>query len=141
MAILRSALLTAILALLATAAPAKRVKGAVTDDEFMSVHRTAILTDTHNDIPCASPIILLVSVSRCNTLVTMMKSANFRDCYDRAIFHDLALNWVLFAERETWTGSVLVAEIGSQRLLQVPTVQNDEMIQHSRRIDPIKRSA
>ena len=59
----------------------------------------------------------------------MMKSANFRDCYDRAIFHDLALNWALFAERQTWTGSVVVAEIGSQRLLQVPTAQNDEMIQ------------
>jgi len=28
-----------------------------------------------------------------------------------------------------WTGSGVVAEIGSQRLLQVPTVQNDEMIQ------------
>ena len=46
---------------------------------------------------CASPIILPVSVSRCNTLVTMRKSANFRGCYDRAIFHDLALNWALFA--------------------------------------------
>lgn len=34
--------------------------------------------------------------------MTMMKSANFCDCYDRAIFHDLALNWALFAERQMW---------------------------------------
>ena len=51
---------------------------------------------------CASPIIHPVSASRRNTLITMMKSANFCDRYDRAIFHDLALNWALFAERQMW---------------------------------------
>ena len=56
----------------------------------------------HFDKSCASPIIHPVSASRRNTLITMMKSANFCDCYDRAIFHDLALNWVLFAERQMW---------------------------------------
>jgi hypothetical protein len=32
----------------------------------------------------------------------MMKAANFCDCYERATFHDLALNWALFAERQMW---------------------------------------
>jgi hypothetical protein len=41
---------------------------------------------------CASPIIHPVSASRSNTLITMVKSANFSDGYDRAIFHDFALN-------------------------------------------------
>jgi hypothetical protein len=50
MAILRGVLLTVILALLA-AAPVQRIKRTVTDAEVMSVHRAAILIDTHNDIP------------------------------------------------------------------------------------------
>jgi hypothetical protein len=37
----------------------------------------------------------------------MMKSANFCDCYDRAIFHDLALNRALFAERQMWAGETI----------------------------------
>lgn len=35
-----------------------------------------------------------------NAFITMMKSANFLDCYDRAIFHNLTLNGALFAERQ-----------------------------------------
>jgi hypothetical protein len=50
-------------------------------------------------------------ISRGNTFITMMKSANFCDCYDRAIFHDLALNWALFTERQMGARSVVVVEI------------------------------
>jgi hypothetical protein len=32
----------------------------------------------------------------------MVKSANFSDRYDRALFQDLALNRALFAERQVW---------------------------------------
>jgi hypothetical protein len=59
----------------------------------------------------------------------MIKSANFLDCYDRAIFHNLTLDGALFAERQMGARSVVVAEILSQRPLQVPTVQNEKMIQ------------
>jgi hypothetical protein len=34
-----------------------------------------------------------------NTFVAMMEAAEFRDCYDRAIFHNLTLDGALFAER------------------------------------------
>ena len=71
----------------------------------------------------------------------MTKSANFCDCYDRAIFHDLALNWALFADRQMGARSVVFVEICDQRFLQMPTVQDDEMIQTLCRIDPIYRSA
>jgi hypothetical protein len=32
----------------------------------------------------------------------MMEAAEFRDCYDRSIFHDLTLDGTLFAERQMW---------------------------------------
>lgn len=64
-----------------------------------------------------------------NAFITMIKSANFLDCYDRAIFHNLTLDGALFAERQMGARSVVVAEILSQRPLQVPTVQNEKMIQ------------
>jgi len=35
-----------------------------------------------------------------HAFITMMKSANFFDCYDRAIFHNLTLDGALFAERQ-----------------------------------------
>jgi hypothetical protein len=42
-------------------------------------------------------------ISRRNTFIAMMKATEFCDCYDRSMFHDLALNRTLFAERQMWT--------------------------------------
>lgn len=39
-------------------------------------------------------------ISRRNAFITMMKSANFLDCYDRAIFYNLTRDGALFAERQ-----------------------------------------
>jgi len=59
----------------------------------------------------------------------MMKATEFCDCYDRSILYDLTLNRALFVERRMWTGSMVTAEIGSQRPFQAPSVQNDEVVQ------------
>jgi hypothetical protein len=59
----------------------------------------------------------------------MMKATEFCDCYDRSILHDLTLNRALFVERRMRTGSMVIAEIGSQRPFQAQSVQNDEVVQ------------
>jgi hypothetical protein len=40
--------------------------------------------------------------SRCNTFKAVMKATEFCNCYDRAIFHDVAFDRALFAERQMW---------------------------------------
>lgn len=49
--ILRTALLAAVAVSMAAGQTPNRIKRTVTDAEVMSVHRAAILIDTHNDIP------------------------------------------------------------------------------------------
>src|SRR5438876_1348364 len=57
--------------------------------------------------PCGSPIIRPLSTSRCDTLITMMKAAEFRDFDDHAMPHDLTLNRALFVQRQMRTRSVV----------------------------------
>lgn len=59
----------------------------------------------------------------------MVEATEFCDGYDLAISHNLTLNRALLTECQMWTRSMVVAEIRSQRFLQVPSVQNDEVIQ------------
>jgi hypothetical protein len=50
-----------------------------------------------------------------NTFIAMMEAAEFCDCYDRAVSHNLTLNRALLFEREMRTRSVIVAKVRRQR--------------------------
>jgi hypothetical protein len=65
-----------------------------------------------------------VSASRSNTLITMVKSANFSDGYDRAILHDFALNRALFAQRQTWARSIQFGALGPGRVILMLSLVN-----------------
>jgi hypothetical protein len=41
-------------------------------------------------------------ISRSNTFIAMMEAAEFSDGDDRTLFHNLALDWTLFAESQVW---------------------------------------
>ena len=43
-------------------------------------------------MPCGSPIIRPVSISRCDPFIAMVKTSEFHDFDDGALFHDLTLN-------------------------------------------------
>ena len=59
----------------------------------------------------------------------MVQSADFIDCYDHAMLHNLPLNRTLFVEREMWARSVIVAEICGQRPFQMTSIKHNEVIQ------------
>ena len=67
----------------------------------------------------------------------MVKTTEFGD---RALVHDLALNRALLLQRQMRTRSVVKVEVRGQYPLQVTSVQDNAVIRHSRRTDPIKRS-
>jgi hypothetical protein len=54
----------------------------------------------------------------------MVKSANFSDGYDRAIFHDFALNRTLFALRQTWARSIQFGALGPGRVILMRSLVN-----------------
>ena len=58
-----------------------------------------------------------------------MKAAELRDCDDPPGFGHLPRNWALLVQPQVGPGSVVVAEIRSQGSLQMPRVQDDEMVE------------
>jgi hypothetical protein len=66
---------------------------------------------------------------RCNAFITVMETAQLRDCDDPADTGDLPREWTLFVEPQMGSGPMIVTEIPSQGSLQMPRVQDDEMVQ------------
>ena len=61
---------------------------------------------------CPSSIIHPFPKSRSDTLITMVKAAEFRDFDDRAMLHNRTLDRTSLSERKMRTRSVVVAEVG-----------------------------
>ena len=66
---------------------------------------------------------------RCNAFITVMKTAELRDYDDPAGTRDLPREWTLLVEPQMSPGTMVVTEIRSQGSLQMPRVQDDEMVQ------------
>jgi len=58
-----------------------------------------------------------------------VKTSEFRDFDDRAMFHDLALDRTLLFQRQMRTGSVVIAEVLGQHPLQMTSAHDNEVIQ------------
>ena len=77
---------------------------------------------------CRSPIIRLISISRCDPLITMVKTTEFRDFDDRAMVHDLVPRPDIVFQRQMRTRSMVIVEVCGQRSLQMASVQDNEVI-------------
>jgi hypothetical protein len=66
---------------------------------------------------------------RCNAFITVMKTAQLRDCDNPADTRDLPREGTLLVEPQMGSGPMVVTEIRSQGSLQMPRVQDDEMVQ------------
>src|SRR5262249_44433216 len=66
---------------------------------------------------------------RCYAFVTVMKTAELRDCDDPADTRDLPREGTLLVQPQMGPGTMVVAEIRSQGSLQMLRVQDDEVVQ------------
>ncbi len=66
---------------------------------------------------------------RCNAFVTVMKTAELRDCDNSADTRDPPRERTLLVETQMGSGRMVVTEIRGQGSLQMPRVQDDEMVQ------------
>ena len=73
----------------------------------------------------------------------MMKTADFGNLHDRA--HLRRLDWPpmrrILLEREVSSRPVIVREVARQDTAQVAFAQDEDVIEDSRRIEPMSRSA
>lgn len=76
---------------------------------------------------CAKTASALMSL-RCNAFITVMKATHLRDC-DNPSGTRLPREGTLLVEPQMGSGLMVVTEIRSQGSLQMPRVQNDEMVQ------------
>ena len=66
---------------------------------------------------------------RCNAFITVMKATHLRDCDNPSCARHLPREGTLLVEPQMGSGLMVVTEIRSQGSLQMPRVQNDEMVQ------------
>ena len=66
---------------------------------------------------------------RGNAFITVMQTAELRDLDDPADTRDLPRNWTLLVEAQMGPRSVVVSEIRSQGCLEMPGVQDHEVVQ------------
>src|SRR5215831_15854964 len=66
---------------------------------------------------------------RCHAFITVMQTAELRDCDDPADTRDLPRERTLLVEPQMGPGPMVVTEIRSQGPLQMPGVQDHEMVQ------------
>ena len=83
----------------------------------------------HNERQSFAEIASAAMSLRCNTFVTVMKTAELRDCDDPADTRDLPREGALLVEPQMGPGPMVVTEIRSQRSLQMSRVQDDEVVQ------------
>ena len=83
---------------------------------------------THYELSFAKIASATMSL-RCNAFITVMETAQLRDCDDPADTRDLPREWTLLVEPQMGPGPMVVTEIRSQGSLQMPRVQDDEMVQ------------
>ena len=73
----------------------------------------------------------------------MMKATDFSNRDDLAEFRPL--NWsavgCVLVERQVSAGPMIVGEVRGQDASQMPLGENDDMARHSRRTEPMNRSA
>src|SRR5215472_14064438 len=62
---------------------------------------------------------------RCNAFITVMETAQLRDCEDPADARNLSREWTLLVEPQMGSGPMVVTEIPSQDTLQMPGVQDN----------------
>ena len=64
-----------------------------------------------------------------NAFITVMKTAELRDCDNLADTRDLPREWTLLVKPQMGSGPMVVTDIPSQDALQMPGVQDYEMVQ------------
>jgi hypothetical protein len=64
----------------------------------------------------------------CSAFITVMQTAELRDCDDSSDNRDLARQWGLLVECQMGPRSVIVTKIRSQCPLQMSGVQDHEMV-------------
>ena len=64
-----------------------------------------------------------------NAFISMMQTAELRDLDDLSGTRDLPRKWTLLIEAQMCPRLVVVSEIRSQRSLEMPGVQDHEMVQ------------
>jgi hypothetical protein len=65
---------------------------------------------------------------RCNTFITVMQTAELRDLDDPSLPGDLPGKWAFFIQSQVSPRAVIVGEIGSERSLQMPGIEDHEMV-------------
>lgn len=66
---------------------------------------------------------------RCNTFIAVMQASELRNGGDPSDPQDWPREWTLLVEAQMGSRSVVVSEISSQGFLEMPDVQNHEMVQ------------
>ena len=77
---------------------------------------------------------------RCNAFVTVMKTAELRDCDDLADTRDLPREGALLVEPQMGPGPMVVTEIRNQGALKMLVFRMTKWFKQSLRIEPIRRS-